>query len=93
METIRPPFQKYIFVCENEREAGVCCGQAGSQLREKLKQRVKDLGLSKKIRVSRTGCLDACADGPNILLMPDHIWFKHVAEGDLEEIIRVAQSR
>ena len=71
MQTSAPAFQKYIFVCENEREEGRCCSPDGTKLRELLKQKVKELGLSKIIRVSRAGCLDVCSEGPNVLLMPD----------------------
>ncbi len=54
---------------------------------EILKQRIKDQGLAAQIRVSRSGCLDVCSDGPNILLMPDNIWFKRVEEQDIPSII------
>ena len=90
MQFSKPVFEKYIFVCENEKAAGDCCSLAGQKIREALKQRVKDKGLSKKIRVSRSGCLDVCCEGPNVLLMPDNVWFKQVGEKDIEEIIRQA---
>ncbi len=90
METSVPLFQKYIFVCENKRPEGDCCSEAGAKIRELLKEKVKQRGLSKKIRVSRSGCLDVCSEGPNVLLMPDNIWFKRVTENDLEEILMVS---
>ncbi len=89
MEISKPRFEKHLLVCENERETGACCGKKDSgALREALKKRVKELGLSDRIRVSRTGCLDVCDEGPNILLMPDNVWFKCVELQDLSEIIR-----
>lgn len=90
MEAGKPAFQKYIFVCENERAEGKCCAPEGSKLREILKSRVKEKGLASRIRVSRAGCLDVCAEGPNVLLMPDNVWFKRVGEKDLDEILRKA---
>ncbi len=92
METVKPSFKKYLFVCENKREEGDCCGVPGERLREKLKAAVKQKGLSHLIRVSRSGCLDVCSQGPNVLLMPDNIWFKHVSEKDVEAIIEKATS-
>lgn len=90
MEITTPRFEKHILVCENDREVGSCCGKRDSGLiREALKKRIKEMGLSEKIRVSRTGCLDVCDEGPNILLMPDNVWFSRVEMKDLAEIIRL----
>ena len=90
MQTSAPAFRKYIFVCENERAEGRCCSPEGSRLRELLKDEVKRRGLSEKIRVSRAGCLDVCSEGPNVLLMPDNIWFKKVSENDVVGILDVS---
>ncbi len=59
----------------------------GSEIRQALKDLVKSEGLSGKIRVSRAGCLDMCADGPNVLLMPDNIWFKKVTVADIQGLV------
>lgn len=90
MKESAPAFRKYLFVCENEREEGRCCSPEGSKLRELLKDRVKKSGLAGKVRVSRTGCLDVCAEGPNVLLMPDNLWFKGVGEHDIDSILKKA---
>ena len=93
MESVKPHFSKYIFVCENKRADGECCAAKGSErLRELLKAAVKEKGLKGKVRVSRSGCLDVCSEGANVLLMPDNVWFKHVEEKDIEEIVRIAGS-
>ena len=92
MEQVRPEFQKYIFVCENERTDGRdCCGAEGAHIRGLLKERVKEMGLDRQVRVSRAGCLDTCSEGPNVLLMPDNIWFKKVAAEDIESIVARAK--
>lgn len=90
MKTSPPFFKKYIFVCENKRDEGDCCGAAGERIRELLKNSVKEKGLSSLVRVSRSGCLDVCSEGPNVLLMPDNVWFKKVNEEDVPEILRAA---
>ena len=91
METRKPGFQKYLFVCENSREEGSCCMPEGGRLRERLKKTVQETGLASSVRVSRSGCLDLCADGPNVLLMPDNKWFSRVQESDLDEIVRLTR--
>lgn len=93
MEISNSRFQKYLLICENERAEGACCAHRnGVKLRETLKEMVKARGLNHQIRVSRTGCLDVCSDGANVLLMPDNIWFKHVDEKDLPAILDKAVS-
>ncbi len=91
MQVSKPKFEKYIFVCENKRADGECCaGKDSERLRELLKQAIQNKGLKGRIRVSRSGCLDVCSEGPNVLLMPDNIWFKEVSQQDIEGIIKTA---
>jgi (2Fe-2S) ferredoxin len=91
LEATAPRFQKYIFVCEHSRDNGeACCSSAGTRLRERLKAMVKEKKLDAKIRVSRSGCLDVCSEGPNVLVMPDNVWYKRVAESDLAQILEKA---
>lgn len=90
MQKSAPKFQKYVFVCENSRPEGDCCSEKGTRLREALKGAVKERGFASKVRVSRAGCLDACAEGPNVLVTPDHVWFHGAAESDVDEILRTA---
>lgn len=87
MQTALPTFKKYLFVCENCRDNGACCGLAGQKIRESLKKMAKDMGLSNRIRISRSGCLDVCSEGPSVLLEPEHIWFHHVSENDVRDIL------
>lgn len=91
METSNPAFEKYVFVCINERPAGerVSCGGTfcGKELSDKLKEAVKAAGQANRIRVSKTKCLDVCEEGANVLVYPDNIWFKHVDLADIPAIL------
>ncbi len=90
MQEARAPHLVYLQVCEHERPGEKCCFPDGPLLREKLKSQIKELKLSHKIRVMRTGCFDLCSKGPNVILMPDKIWFQQVTEADLPAIIERA---
>lgn len=83
------PFQRVILVCGHERITGEpACGNRSSLfILERLKIHVKDHGLRHRIRVARSGCLDQCALGPNVVIMPDNVWLKGVSAGDVERII------
>ncbi len=90
-----PGYQKHIFVCTHKRDsldARASCGHAGSEkIKDYLKEKLKQLGLNKKIRANASGCLDYCAKGPAVVLYPEGTWYKlsSIEEADefLEECI------
>jgi len=90
MESNDLPFEKILFVCTNQREEGerVCCQRGGGcELRDTLKAMVKARQLRSRVRVSQSGCMDRCEDGPNVMIFPDNVWFSHVTSSDLEAIL------
>ena len=91
MDSSKPEFEKYVFVCVNERnpEQRVSCGGAscGKELAAYLKEAVKKAGAADRIRVSKSMCMDVCEEGPNVLIYPDNTWLKHVALGDVPAIL------
>ena len=100
MEKSPARFKKYIFVCGNSRPPGddpgkslsrdgreSCGPRGGYDICDKLKAAVKERGLQGEIRVSKTGCLDVCAQGPNVLVYPDNVWYKKVSLKDIDQII------
>ena len=95
MEQSRVPFRKIAFVCINQRPEGedCCAGRQSEAIAEALKARVKALGLSGKVRVSKSGCHDVCARGPSVMIFPDYTWYAGVTTDDVERIAQaLAQS-
>ena len=88
MERARVPFRKIVFVCINQRPEGedCCAGRQSEAIAEALKARVKALGLSGQVRVSKSGCHDVCARGPSVMIFPDYTWYAGVTENDVEQI-------
>jgi len=83
------PFQKIIFVCTNRREPGerVCCaGRESAELHAELKEWVAAHGLKRFVRVCKSGCMDRCEEGPNVLVMPDNAWFSGLDREALEKL-------
>ena len=39
------------------------------------------------MRISTSGCMGLCADGSNVMIYPQKIWFSEVLTGDVDEII------
>ncbi|MBI1976633.1 MAG: (2Fe-2S) ferredoxin domain-containing protein [Candidatus Omnitrophica bacterium] len=90
MRSQKTPYQRIIFVCCNSREDGVCCSPEGNptgeQFREWLKEYIEKKGLKGKIRVARSGCMDLCRQGPNLMVFPDNIWLNGVRKDELPRI-------
>ena len=86
----RVPYRKIVFVCVNQREPqALCCSQRDSEaIAASLKARVKALGLARSIRVSKSGCQDVCAKGPNVMVFPDYVWYHGVTISDVERIVQ-----
>ncbi len=84
-------YQRHVFVCINERPAGHpkgCCLEKGSAaIRDTLKAEVQKRGLAGIVRINSSGCLDACAFGPSMVIYPEGIWYGGVKKEDVQEIV------
>ena len=85
-------YEHHVFCCSNERSAGHprgCCKQKGGEsLRNYMKDRAKQLGLS-RIRINLAGCLDRCELGPTLVIYPEGVWYTAANKADIDEILQV----
>ncbi len=83
------PYVRQIFMCINNRHGeSPSCGHNGSEeMLEELKKVAKERNLKGKLRVAKSGCLDLCAFGPNLMIWPEGIWYMKVTKTDIPEII------
>jgi (2Fe-2S) ferredoxin len=91
MEDSTLPYKRIVFVCTNQREPGerVCCADGqGARIRDELKELVKEHGLRGRVRVCKSGCMDRCEQGPNVMLFPGDAWLSGVTEADVPAILR-----
>lgn len=84
-------FHHHLFVCENRRDpsdpSGCCAARGGEAVRAALKAELKKRGLTGTARANGAGCLDACADGPVIVVYPEGVWYGRVRPEDVPEIV------
>ena len=85
-------FEKHIFICTNQREAGArksCGSEHGMALVHEFKRLIKEKGIDKTttLRAQRAGCLDVCDFGPSIVVYPEGVFYGNVQLNDVEEIV------
>jgi (2Fe-2S) ferredoxin len=94
MKTGTTPYLCHIFVCSNVRENNPenpgCGAKGGATLKDLLKKAANARGWKGKVRVSTSGCMGLCGEGPNILLHPQGIHFSAVTEADIETVLDAA---
>jgi (2Fe-2S) ferredoxin len=54
---------------------------------EELRKVTKARNLKGKIRMVRSGCLDVCAFGPNMMIWPEGLWYMKVTKADVPQIV------
>ncbi len=85
-------YERHLFVCTNQREPGSarpsCNADGKAELHKLLSQAVVAAGLKDRVRVNKSGCLDQCEHGPNLVVYPDAVWYGHVRAADVAEIVQ-----
>lgn len=83
------PYVRQIYMCINNRNGeSVSCGYSGSEdIAEELRRVAKERNLKGKLRVAKSGCMDLCAFGPNLMIWPEGIWYMKVTKDDVPKII------
>jgi (2Fe-2S) ferredoxin len=89
---ILPKFEHHVFVCCNARPEGAprrsCAHENGkSELHAELQRCAKAAGLSGKVRINKSGCLDQCEHGPMVVVYPEAVWYGFVQPSDAAEIV------
>ncbi len=72
-------YDRHVFVCTNNRDAGHprgCCGsETGEAIKDAFKREMRRAGL-KKVRSNKAGCLDRCESGPCVVVYPEGVWYR-----------------
>ena len=88
-EKNQSPYVAHVFVCTNDRKgARKSCADNNSPLvKAKLKEVVNERGWKGKVRISTSGCMGLCADGSNVMIYPQKVWFSGVMPDAVDEIV------
>ena len=76
--------QRLCYVCEG----GDCTERGSGDLFDNLKERLRERDPDEeKVKVRRYPCFGGCEQGINVTLFPDKVFYSHVEEKDLTEIV------
>jgi (2Fe-2S) ferredoxin len=91
MKTEKSPYQRMIFVCMNASHDGddrpVCAAGCAEEVLKTLKEEVKKRGLKGKVRALKSGCMDLCEKGPNVMIYPEGTLHSGVTLQDIPALV------
>ena len=89
MKSQSTPYLCHILICTNCRmdDRKSCAEGDSHKIRKELKKGVEKRGWKGRVRVSQSGCLGVCDEGPNVIIYPQEIWFSKVSLTDLDDIL------
>jgi (2Fe-2S) ferredoxin len=77
------PYERHIFVCVSGK---TCPGRGGDEIAGQLKRLAKEHGITDRIRVNKSGCLNQCTSGPMLVVYPEAVWYAGLTLDDVDEI-------
>ncbi len=92
-EQYESPYISHVFVCTNDRggKRKSCADNDSPSVKSSLKAAVNARGWKGKVRISTSGCMGLCANGSNVMIYPQKIWFSGVMPDDVDGIMEVLE--
>jgi len=84
-------YKTHMFVCTNQKDFNKpCCAKHNTkEIVDYAKQQAALLGLTKesKFRISSSGCMGRCSEGPALVIYPQGIWCTYNTKEDIDAIL------
>ncbi len=84
-------YKTHVFICTNQKtENKQCCANSNAaEMVAYAKQRAAELGITKedKFRISSSGCMGRCAEGPALAVYPQGDWYSYACKEDIDKIL------
>lgn len=74
--------KKHVFICENVD----CAAKGSKEFARRMRKQLKEKGLEKEIKVTKTSCMGKCGEGPVVAVYPDGVWYREVENESLDKI-------
>ena len=86
-----PLYEHHVFVCHNVRPEGAprpsCTSDGKSELHTQLQTLARAAGITDRVRINKSLCLDQCEHGPTVVVYPEAVWYGGVRPEDAAEIV------
>lgn len=79
------PQKGKILVCQKSD----CWKRGGKKICETLEQELGERGLGEMISIQRTGCLKKCKKAPNLVVLPEKVYYHQF---DAQQVVRLLDS-
>ncbi|MSU79181.1 MAG: (2Fe-2S) ferredoxin domain-containing protein [Gemmataceae bacterium] len=79
--------RRHVLLCVGDK---CCTDEVGHAAWEKLKQKLKDVGLSAGDAVcqrTRAGCLRICCHGPVMVVYPEGVWYHEMTVDKIDRLV------
>jgi len=84
-------YKNHIFICTNQKDSNKqCCANSNaSEMVAYAKQQAALSGITKesKFRISSSGCMGRCSEGPVLAVYPKGVWYSYKSKEDIDQII------
>lgn len=84
-------YRYHIFACTNQREPdhrrGSCAARGSEEILKAFREELKLHPVPQPFRINKSGCLDACEDGPVFAVYPDGIYYRIRSREDARRIV------
>ena len=65
-----------------------CASSGALRVAEEFEKQIKENKLGMDVKIIKVGCFGLCAEGPIILVCPEHVMYTKVTPDDVDEIVR-----
>ena len=76
-------YDAHVLVCGS----GDCKKRGSKGVRKALKNKLRERGMLKDVRIDSVDCLGLCKHGPNAVVYPDGTWYLGLRDEDVPEVV------
>ena len=66
-----------------------CASSSSLKVAEALEAEIKENNLNQNVKIIKTGCFGLCAEGPIMMICPEHVMYTKVTPEDVKEIVDI----